>query len=111
MSVEQIDKALGEYYKSVGRTDYFSNGTGLFMNYCEDNDFDYSYITEELKYDDVSESWLINFDTEFPLIPPIHGPVERHNQICRILKYCDDYKPPNYGSSRPINKYKIEEKK
>eukprot|EP01084_Bolivina_argentea_P094775 170417_1 len=90
MSINRIDKALGEYYKSVGQANYFSNGVGLFRNYCEENEFDSDHLIEEFKID-ASDSILLEFDDEFPLMASITDSIERDKEIFRILKHCNDF--------------------
>eukprot|EP01083_Nonionella_stella_P019001 52844_1 len=91
MAFLKIDKALGDYYAALGRSNYYdANKKGKFVNFCVENGFEEDDIDEEFQ-NNPSDCMYVEFDEEFPLQPAIDDPDARQCEIVRIIKYCFDH--------------------
>ena len=89
---ESMDKALGRYYESLGRNDYFnSDGIGKFLDFCYREDFQEDEIDDELA--EMEECSYLEFDDNFPFKSSLKDEYEKQMYILNILKKC--YNDPN----------------
>eukprot|EP01084_Bolivina_argentea_P314185 544180_1 len=91
--VQQIDKALGRYYQTLGADSYFNeDGIGIFQAWCDDNGFDDDAVNDEFN-ENPSECSIIDFDENFPLQNDTTDETKRAQQIIKIIQQC--YNDPN----------------
>ena len=93
--IEQVDNALREYYKALGKEQqYNEDGTGRFEHYCDENGIDEEALKDDLE-GDPGDSMLIDIDDDFPI--PTNEQIDNDEQkqqyIFKILKQC--YEDPN----------------
>eukprot|EP01084_Bolivina_argentea_P314184 544177_1 len=86
--VQQIDKALGRYYKNLGVDNYFNeDGIGKFQAWCDDNGFDDEGVNDEFN-ENPSDCTIIDFDENFPLRNKTNDETETAQQIINIIQQC-----------------------
>eukprot|EP01084_Bolivina_argentea_P019764 36766_1 len=102
---EQIDTALGDYYKSFQRMDYFNvKGEGKFLLYCRErklNDMEEldKYFGSETDIEPIECKYL-DFDDQFPLNEYAPLPDEEEYdkevmnkiEIYNVIEYCYHHK-------------------
>eukprot|EP01084_Bolivina_argentea_P199751 341733_1 len=90
-SFQQIDTALGLYYQGLCEYDYFdNNGIGKFLNYCQEQGFEYDDIGDELADGNEENCGYLEFDTDFPFTAPNlnKNATEQRLEKFRVLQHC-----------------------
>lgn len=88
-SLQKTCNALGVYYDSMGRNDYYDNsGTGLFTKWFEKEEMEIEDMEEELDDENLEDCQYSEFDDNFPLNPPIDDKNVAKVKIIKIIQYC-----------------------
>eukprot|EP01084_Bolivina_argentea_P103133 184760_1 len=95
--IQQIDKAIGKYYDSVGNTDYFNpNGIGKFAMFIEQEAFDDDEVSiqKELgNHSSAENTMYIHFDPNFPfhdkvLKMIVNNNIDKNDVIFYVMQFC-----------------------
>ena len=90
-SIAQIDKALREYYKALGKEEQYiqDDGRGLMEYFCDENGVDEEGLKDEMNVDP-ADCMLLDFDNDFPTKEQIDNDEQRQEYVFKILKQCYD---------------------
>eukprot|EP01083_Nonionella_stella_P141130 434246_1 len=99
--IQRVDDALCQYYKDLGRNDYFDeSGMGKFRKCLDKTGAKESDVTDAFgeNANSSNHSFFENIDHAFPLLLSTNE--SRGNEIFHILKHCYKYgHPPFLGIS------------
>ncbi len=90
VSSDQIDKSLGNYYKHMGRSDYFnSQGIGKFKQFFTENKYKEENIDANL--DNRATCYFIGFDDQFPYSSKGLSGLQKEQEVYNIFKQIQNY--------------------
>eukprot|EP01084_Bolivina_argentea_P008004 14981_1 len=97
-NLNNLDAALGQYYKSLNRYDYEdTDGVSVFKQFCDVNGFDSDGIADEMDLPP-EDCMICEFDDNFPLKQTIEHHTARISAIYKIIKYCyENGKSPTHS--------------
>ncbi len=84
---QKIDNALGKYYESKEREDYFDiSKVGKFMKYVEEQGFDEDDLNDELDDANMEDCGYLDFDENFPYTNENLKTSQKREELFTFLK-------------------------